>query len=308
MSRLAAAVRRVAARRRLDNLFPRGVDEVAALMRARFPAPPSVFAAIDAPLAAAVEAALESSQPPPVVVGESLIAGAGRGLFAAGVRGDARLALGSLLAIYPGVIFGLTSAMDPGAAAAFPESSSYCYARAGGVVVDASTIASAAALDAVRHECTPYAVAHMAQHAARGAAPSALLLPLDLDFFIPRGSSRLPYSYAPAPCVLGSGAVGACPPDGGSAFFSWMRTRVPAIVLIALRDLQPGEEVYVDYKFDALEAVPSWMTLVPPSFAWEAHEAACQRALMQPAPRPPACDAQWAEIIATAEASRAGAA
>jgi len=296
---------RRAAALRLASLSPPRAAVFAALQaaaaRAAAAPPPARAwgAAACAPTAALVLAALRARAPAPLRVAPSA-RGPGRGVFAARA-----LALGELLALFGGVVHGAGGDEAPDGAGGAgpppppPRDSAYAFARGDGVVVDAAALAPPAALAAVLARATPWATAHMAQH---GARPDAVLMPVDLAFE-PASAAALPYEFAGAPP-----GAGACPPGGGwPALGAWAAPRVPGAVLLALRDVRAGEEVVIDYAFDALGEVPAWLELVAPSTKWEAHEAACAAAGTRAPPRPPAADARFADAVGAAADARAAA-
>ena len=132
-------------------------------------------------------------------------------------------------------------------------------------------------------EKTPWAVAHMTQH---GESPSATFMPVDFDFNS-SVSHRLPYEFVDAPPESR-----ACPP-GGAGLPAWASRSVPGAALIATRAMRANSEIFVDYSFDPLSDIPSWMKRVKPSVEWDAYDEACARASLRAEVRPVDVDTKW---------------
>jgi hypothetical protein len=110
---------------------------------------------------------------------------------------------------------------------------------------------------------------------------------------------RAPYAWAPKP-LLGGGpsSSSAVPTDG-------IPDTIPGVVFLATRDLNAGEELFLDYGFMVPNrALPPWYAPVAPSAHWRVLLAACERAAVPPPPDTPrgeaaleAIDRTWVEAM-----------
>jgi hypothetical protein len=192
------------------------------------------------------------------------------------------IAIGDIISIYPGRLYETEEA--------FEQEGPYSLARADGIVIDAEADATAPALALLLAEKTVWAHGHMAQHGIPNCTYSSC------DF---EPHEALPYSRAAGSRYdllgwLGSWSMPALPPPA-----------VPGAVLVALKHMAVGDEIFCDYRFAALGAKPAWAQRVPPSAEWTAHEEACAAAGIVCAKRPYNVDERWQEEVSAADDARA---
>ena len=259
-----------------------------------------------------IAALLEPGATPLVCVAPSSIPASGSGVFAAERLQVGQLCLLYPGCVFSGLTvpeqdagfdaFTEAPPLEP------PPASAYVLMRAGGVRIDASGIASGASLARLVAQCGLGAASgHLVQHPPVCASPNVVDMPVDINVFeghaggpvadgavaaaaIAAGGGNAAPSFAPASSILpwrllhrvpmwyaeaaGSGERSTLAAMLGREDLDVSRRSVvlPGIALVATREIEKGEELFLDYAFFG-GRLPPWYVAVSNQSRWDAHRA-----------------------------------
>jgi hypothetical protein len=225
---------------------------------------------------------------PPTHIELSTVLNSGRGLFA-----SQSIAIGSVISIYPGLIY---DGLGGDEAAALPdENGSYSLARSDGIVIDAQCYSPLLILDQLLQKRSNWGHGHMAQHSSK---PNTSYVSCDLS-----PCDALPYIFAPH----GSRSAPIHDDDFSFLFTTAQdessplpsQASIPGAILVATKQINKGDEIFCNYRFSPFGKMkPSWAEFVLPSSEWDTYEGICESVgVSNVIKRPCNIDVLWNEEI-----------